>query len=89
MLEEPMITRWKTFLQYYMPEIYKIDRFTSSQYKLVNDFIKEIQDWALMYEEAAPEHIQEAEAANSKKAWRSPISLEKWIEKTWDFEVRW
>jgi hypothetical protein len=69
MLKEPMLMRWKTFLQYYMPEIYKIDRFTSSQYK--------------------PEHISEAEEAAPKETWKAPTSLEKWVDKSWDFEVRW
>jgi len=84
-----MITRWKTFLQYYMPEIHKIDRFTSSQYKLVFDLIQDITEFAMKYKEAAPEHILEAEKATPKEKWKAPTSLEKWIDKTWDFEVRW
>ena len=84
-----MLMRWKTFLQYYMPEIYKIDRFTSSQYKLAFGFIKDITEFAMMYKEAAPEHISEAEEAAPKETWKAPTSLEKWIDKSWDFEVRW
>ncbi|PMD51355.1 uncharacterized protein K444DRAFT_636663 [Hyaloscypha bicolor E] len=89
MLKEPIITRWKTFLKYYVPEIYKIDRFTSSQYKLVFDLIKDIAEFAKKYKEAAPEHILEAEKAAPKERWKAPTGLEKWIDKTWDFEIRW
>ena len=89
MLIEPIITRWKTFLKYYVPEIYKIDRFTSSQYKLVFDLIKDIAEFAKKCKEAAPEHILEAEKAAPKERWKAPTGLEKWIDKTWDFELRW
>jgi hypothetical protein len=56
---------------------------------LVFDLIKDITEFAMKYKEAAPEHIVEAEKATPKEKWKAPTSLEKWIDKTWDFEVRW
>jgi hypothetical protein len=88
-LEEPLIRRWRTFLLYYMPEIYETDRFTFTQYRRICDFIKEMQEFAKHYKDAAPHHIQEAEEAAPKEIWTSPKSFQEWRDKTWDFEVRW
>jgi len=72
-----------------MPEIYNIDRFTRSQYLLVCDFIQDIVTFAKSYKDSLPNHVTEAENAAPKESWTLPISLEEWIDKTWDFEVRW
>ncbi|KAE9366878.1 hypothetical protein N431DRAFT_487352 [Stipitochalara longipes BDJ] len=82
-------TRWMTFLQYYMPEIYSIDRFTRAQYQLVYDFIEDIATFAKSYKNDLPDHIAEAEKSAPKDSWMSPTSFEVWIEETWDFEVKW
>ncbi len=89
LLKEDLKIKWKTFLLYYMPEIYKADRFTSYEYKRVCDFIDEMQKWAVVFKEALPEYILEAEGAAPEEKWKSPISFEEWREKTWDFEVKW
>lgn len=87
MLAEPYNTRWKTFLLYYIQEIFKNDSFTRAEYMVICDFIKEMQEFAANYAEAAPHHIQEAEEKAPKETWKSPISLQEWMER--DFERRW
>jgi hypothetical protein len=88
-LPKRLETRWMTFLQYYMPEIYNIDRFTRAQYQQVCDFMKDIVKYAKSYKKASPEHITEAEKTAPKETWTAPTSLDEWIEETWDFVVKW
>jgi hypothetical protein len=88
-LPKRLETRWMTFLQYYMPETYNIDRFTCAQYQQVCDFVKDIVKYAESYKKASPEYITEAEKAAPKETWTPPKCLDEWIEETWDFVVKW
>jgi hypothetical protein len=87
MLVEQYKSRWKTFLLYEMPEMFKADCFTTYNYMLICDFIKEMQGLAANYAEAAPHHIQEAEEKAPTENWKSPISFKEWMER--DYERRW
>jgi len=65
-----------------MPAIHEADRFTSDQYQMTCDFMEEMQQWALMYEEAMLELILKAGEAVPKKSWESPAEFEVWRERT-------
>jgi hypothetical protein len=87
MLVEPYKSRWKYFLLWEMPEMFKANCFTTYQYMQICDFIKKMQKFTASYAEAAPHHIQEAEEKAPKESWKSPISFKEWMDM--DYERRW
>src|SRR6187402_313130 len=90
MLKLEIKTRWITFLQYHMPAIYDRNLFTDAEYQKICEFVDEVQNWAAMFAEAAPQLIARANEAAPKDSWKEnwkpKETHQQWRLRTWNWE---